>query len=167
MPSASIVLVNWRGKSPCRFFIGEPVQSVVKLLLRVHPMIQPIRSVTLCGQQLSGPQHICAFFDSRDEQYEILNPYFREGLDNGEEVVTIVESAFHDEHLRRMRAGGVAVDATAEGQLKLLASEGTYARDGVFVVERMYALLEETLRNAQRGPYGRVRTCELMMYEAQ
>jgi hypothetical protein len=73
-----------------------------------------------------GPQHVCAFFDSRDEQYQLLNPYFREGLDGGEEVVTIVESAFSEEHARRMRAGGVPVDAaTAAGQLKLLASEQT------------------------------------------
>jgi hypothetical protein len=51
----------------------------------------------------------------------------------------------------------------------------------VFVVERMYALLKETIQNAERGPYGRVRAYgdmewalqglsgsdELMMYEAR
>jgi hypothetical protein len=131
---------------------------------------------------LSGSQHICAFVDSTDEQYRILNPFFREGIDAGEEVVTIVESEFHEEHLRRMRAGGVAVDAgIATGQLKLLASDDTYLNDGVFVVERMHALLEEALRNAERSPRGRVRAYgdmewvlrnlptsdELMMYEAR
>jgi hypothetical protein len=112
----------------------------------------------------------------------VLNPFFREGIETGEELVTIVESGFHAEHLRRMRAGGVAVDAAiATGQLKLLASDETYLRDRVFVVERMYALLEKTLRTAERGPRGRVRaygdmqwvlqnlptTDELMMYEAR
>jgi hypothetical protein len=111
------------------------------------------RAVTLCGQRLSGRQHICAFVDSTDEQYQLLNPFFREGIETGEELVTIVESGFHAEHLRRMRAGGVAVDAAiATGPLKLLASDETYLRDRVFVVERMYALLEETLRTAERGP---------------
>jgi hypothetical protein len=138
--------------------------------------------VTLCGRRLSGSQHICAFFDSRDEQYRILNPYFREGLENGEEVVTVVEAAFRDEHLRRLRAGGVPADSAAQtGQLKLRSSEDTYVPDGVFAAERMFALLEDTLRTAARGPYGRVRTCgdmewalrslpgsdELMAYEAR
>lgn len=131
-------------------------------------MITTTRPVTLCGHQLSGVQHICAFFDSRDEQYEILNPYFQEGLDNGEEVVTIVESAFHGEHLQRMRAGGVPVDqATEKGQLKLYSSEETYLQDGVFVVDRMYDLLEDALRRAQQGPYGRIRTCGDMEWALQ
>jgi hypothetical protein len=147
-----------------------------------NAMTLPNRAVTLCGQCLSGRQHICAFVDSTDEQYRILNPFFREGIDAGEEVVTIVESEFHGEHLRRMRAGGVGVDAAvATGQLKLLASEVTYLNDGVFVIERMHALLEESLRNAVRGPRGRVRAYgdmewvmrnlptsdDVMMYEAR
>jgi hypothetical protein len=66
-------------------------------------MILSNRAVTLCGQRLSGRQHICAFVDSRDEQYQILNPFFREGIEAGDEVVTIVESGFQGEHLQRMR----------------------------------------------------------------
>jgi hypothetical protein len=139
------------------------------------------RAITLCGQPLTGRLHICAFVDSTDEQYQILNPFFQEGIEAGEEIITIVESGFHDEHLQRMRAGGVAVDAAiAAGQLKLLASDETYLRDQIFVVERMYGLLEEALRNAARGPRGGVRaygdmdwvlqnlptTDELIAYEA-
>ena len=113
------------------------------------------RAVTLCGQRLSGAQHICAFVNSTDEQYQILNPFFREGIEAGEEVVTIVESGFHGEHVQRMRAGGVAVDtALAAGQLRILASDETYLQDQVFVVDRMCALLEQTLRNASLGPRG-------------
>jgi hypothetical protein len=140
------------------------------------------RTISLCGESLQGLQHVCAFFDSRDEQYDILNPYFREGLDTGDEVVTIVESSFHDEHMQRMAGGGVPVGASMEsGQLQVLASEESYLKDNVFVVERMYSMLEEVLRNASSGPYGSVRTMgdmewalknlpgtdELMMYEAR
>jgi len=32
------------------------------------------QSVTLCGETLTGPRHICAFFDSREEQYEMRRP---------------------------------------------------------------------------------------------
>ncbi|WP_140908411.1 MEDS domain-containing protein [Cognatiluteimonas lumbrici] len=70
-------------------------------------MTGPAPSVTLCGQSVPC-QHVCAFVSSTDEQYRILNPYFREGLEAGESLVTIVEADFHDEHLERMRAGGDA-----------------------------------------------------------
>ncbi|MEJ6022022.1 MEDS domain-containing protein [Ramlibacter sp. PS4R-6] len=140
------------------------------------------RNINLCGESLQGLQHVCAFFDSREEQYEVLNPYFSEGLETGDEVVTIVESAFHEEHVRRMSQGGVHVGKGLEsGQLKVVASEASYIKDKVFVADRMYAMLEEVLCNATNGPYGSVRTMgdmewalknlpgtdELMMYEAR
>src|SRR5690606_37267624 len=121
------------------------------------PMTAPAPSVTLCGHPVPC-QHVCAFVSSTDEQYRILNPYFREGLEAGESVVTIVEADFHDEHLERMREGGVAVDPALEsGQLKVLASNDTYLRDGIFVVDRMYALLENELQAAGDGAWSRMR----------
>jgi hypothetical protein len=141
-----------------------------------------MRTTTLCGERLHGLQHVCAFFDSREEQYRVLNPYFQEGLETGDEVVTIVESAVRDEHLARMRAGGVDVGSGLErGQLKVVASEDSYLQDNVFVVERMYDMLEQVLCQARQGPFGAVRTMgdmewalrnlpgtdELMVYEAR
>jgi hypothetical protein len=140
------------------------------------------RTIHLCGEPLHGLQHVCAFFDSREEQYEVLNPYFREGLESGDEVVTIVESSMRDEHLSRMRSGGVDVPhAMQRAQLKVLASEESYLQDGVFVVERMYDMLRQVLEGASSGPYKSVRTMgdmewalqnlpgtdELIVYEAR
>lgn len=140
------------------------------------------QSVTLCGETLKGPRHICAFFDSREEQYEILMPYFKEGLDNKEEVITILESHTHDDHCARLSNAGIAVAETLmSGQLKVLASEDTYLQGSTFASERMYNMLEQVLINAHSGPYGTVRTCgdmewalknlpgtdELMEYEAR
>src|ERR1700759_985464 len=85
------------------------------------------QSVTICGETLYGPRHICAFFDSREEQYEVLMPYFKEGLDNKEEVITILESDTHHDHCCRLSDAGIALDdMLGNGQLKVLASEDTY-----------------------------------------
>lgn len=127
------------------------------------------RTVTLCGKPLSGKvRHICAFFDSRDEQYEILNPYFQEGIEQGEEVITILDSNVHGEHVTRMEKGGVSTREPLEsGQLKVLSSDETYTKDGVFVVDRMYDMLEKVVVGAEQGPYGRVRTCGDMEWALQ
>ncbi len=139
------------------------------------------RSVTLCGQPVTC-RHVCMFTESADEQYRILNPFFREGLAAGEDVLTIVDAPVMDAHAARMRAGGVPVDdALASGQLRIMASDDTYGRDGTFAVERMYALLEEVLEDASRNRSGALRVAgdagwvlrsmqgsdELMAYEAK
>jgi len=64
------------------------------------------RSVTLCGHDLGEPGHICAFFDSKVEQYEVLSPYYREGIEQGEQVITIVDGDAVGSHLTRMKANG-------------------------------------------------------------
>ncbi len=118
------------------------------------------QSVTLCGETLVGPRHICAFFDSREEQYETLLPYFKEGIDNKEEVITILEGHTHSEHCTRLSNGGMHVNESMKnGQLKILSSEETYLKGSSFASERMFNMLEDVLKSAQDGPYGTVRTC--------
>ena len=145
-------------------------------------MAESSRTIHLCGQALQGRQHVCAFVDSREEEYGILNPFFQEGLESGEEVVTIVESSLRDEHLGRMAASGIDIDRAVQSeQLKVIASEESYLTDGVFVAERMIELLRGVLGRAATGRYRCVRamgdmewalrnlsvTDELLAYEAR
>ncbi|MDF2451341.1 MAG: hypothetical protein K0S26_845 [Bacteroidota bacterium] len=138
--------------------------------------------VTLCGESVSGVKHICAFFDSKEEQYQILLPYYKEGLDNKEEVITILESKSHGEHFKQLSNAGIPVENVLKsGQLKVLASEDTYLKGGAFAAERMFNMLEEALLDAKNGRYNTVRTCgdmdwalknlpgtdELMEYESR
>jgi hypothetical protein len=122
------------------------------------------------------------FTESAEEQYRILNPFFLEGLAAGEEVLTIVDEPMREIHAGHMREAGVPVDELmASGQLRILASDDTYGRDGTFAAERMYDLLEEVLEQASRSRWGRLRVAgdagwvlrhmqgsdELMAYEAK
>jgi len=142
-----------------------------------------LRPVTVCGQKLSRATHICAFFDSTEQEYECLVPYFTEGLAQGEQVVTIRDADKIGEHKRTLHARmPVALDAPLRNeQLVVLASEETYLRDGIFSHERMGRMLEDVLEAAEASPFQRVRTCgdmtwalrempgtdELMEYESR
>jgi hypothetical protein len=124
-------------------------------------------NVTLAGRSLERPGHICAFFDSRDQQYDVLTPYYQEGLDDGEEVVTIVDAHEHDAHCNHMRARGFPVDeAMNAGVLKVLTAENTYTADGRFDAQRMYDLLQGALADAKRNGR-RVRTSGVMDWSAR
>ncbi len=120
------------------------------------------RTVTLCGRALDEPGHICAFFDSRNEEYEILVPYYKEGIALDEEVITIVDDHRHSDHCSRLRAHGIDVEAAVqEGRLKVLTAEETYMKGGRFGSSRMYELLHGALKDAHHKGR-RVRTSGVM-----
>lgn len=119
-------------------------------------------TVTLCGRNIGRPGHICAFFDSRTQQYDVLTPYFQEGLDQGEQVITIVDAHQCKDHCGQMASRGVAVDRAMEaGDLKVLTSADTYTAGGRFASDRMYRLLQEALASAHHEGR-RVRTAGVM-----
>lgn len=45
--------------------------------------------VRLAGITLKQDRHICAFFNSREEQDRVLMPLFKEGFDRGEKIFQI------------------------------------------------------------------------------
>jgi hypothetical protein len=119
---------------------------------------------TVCGHRLEKSAHICAFFDSSKEEYACLVPYFREGLANGEQVLTIRDAAHHRDHLQRLEDGGLSVkEATADSSFKLMASEETYLKDQCFDHERMFSMLQEALAEGERN-FTSVRTCGEMSW---
>lgn len=139
-------------------------------------------SITLCGESLTGPLHVCAFFDSREEQYETLLPWIKEGIKNNEEVINILDGGLHHDHCCRLADSDIPVqEAVIRGQLKLIAADDTYLLGGTFAAERMVNILEQALIDAQNGPYSIFRgygdmewalknlpgTDELIEYEAR
>lgn len=104
------------------------------------------RPVRLAGRTLRETRHICAFFHSREEQDQLLMPFFKEGYDRGEKLFHIVDSRLHNEHVDACRRYGIDVEAAgASGQLEVRHWEDAYLKDGYFDGERMVRLLEEVL----------------------
>lgn len=120
---------------------------------------------SVCGEQLMSPMHICGFFDSREQQYEVIIPYIMEGLATNDKVINILEGKRHGEHCRCLADNGISIaEKMASGQLEVLASEDTYVKGGAFAAEKMYAMLENTLLSASRAGYESVRACGDMVW---
>jgi hypothetical protein len=120
----------------------------------------PNHPVTVAGRRLASPRHICCFFDSRDQQYDVLVPYFAEGLANGEQLLTITDSDVLPDHLGRLAAGGIDTEAArGSGQLCALCTDETYLAGGVFAKKRMHEALQRTLQENAAGPFTGLRTC--------
>ena len=99
-------------------------------------------TVRLCGQDILRPGHICAFFDSRDEEYDVLLPYLKEGVDNGDDVLNVLDAARLEDHGRRLRGAGIHTDL---GHVSVAASETTYLVDGRFDIDRMSKFVEDAV----------------------
>lgn len=120
---------------------------------------------SVCGESLSAPMHICGFFDSREQQYEVIIPYILEGLEANDKVVNILEGNRHSEHCRCLTDNGISIaQKLSSGQLEVLASENSYIKDGEFAAEKMYKMLEQTLLSASRAGYDSVRACGDMVW---
>ncbi|HET9426290.1 MAG TPA: MEDS domain-containing protein [Gemmatimonadaceae bacterium] len=116
------------------------------------------RSVKLCGREIERPGHVCAFFNSREEEYAALLPYLRQGIDAGEEVVSVIDASRVEDHRTRLRSAGLAPDAPG---FSVSTSEETYLAAGRFDMERMEGFVRGALESA-RGRGCCVRTAGWM-----
>lgn len=122
-------------------------------------------SFSVCGESFSAPMHICGFFDSREQQYEVIIPYIMEGLEANDKVINILEGNRHGEHCRCLADNGISIaQKLSSGQLEVLASENTYIKDNEFAADKMYKTLEQTLLSASRAGYDSVRACGDMIW---
>ena len=78
-------------------------------------------SVEFAGGNLGGHRHICALFNSIDEEHRVLRSFFKDGFDRGDKAFHLVDPELREEHLRRLAEAGINVhEAMDTGQLEVL-----------------------------------------------
>jgi hypothetical protein len=108
--------------------------------------------IEIGGARLGRHRHACAFFASRDEEYQALLPFVRDGLHRGENAFHIVDPGLKDDHCSRLTAGGIDVpNVETQGQLEVRVWNEAYLRDGQFDQNRMLSLIQEVLEAGRQG----------------
>jgi hypothetical protein len=111
-------------------------------------------SVEFAGSALGGHRHICAFFNSADEEHRILGSFVKDGFGRGERAFHIVGPERRDGHVRWLEETGIDVeDATTSGQLELRSWDEAYLRGGRFDQDAMLALIEGVLQSGPEDGY--------------
>jgi hypothetical protein len=122
----------------------------------------------LGGSVLYRSRHVCAFFHSKDEEYSVLLPFIKEGIEQGEKACHIVESKHHPKHRLRMRECGIDCHhAEFTRQLAILAWEDAYLKHGYFNQERQIALIEKLLTDGKEQGYPMTRLVANMEWALQ
>src|SRR3954471_19964233 len=102
-----------------------------------------MRPISIAGAELTGVRHVCALFNSDEEEYRVLLPFIRAGFEVGDKAVHIVNPDQHSDHIQRLSAAGIDTDAASRsGQLDLRTNTETYLRVGHFDQERMLEVFQ-------------------------
>jgi hypothetical protein len=111
-------------------------------------------SVQLAGVDLAGRNHVCAFFNTIDEEHRVLGSFYKEGLDRSEKAAHIVDPANREEHLKRLTEAGIHVrEVTDTGQLEVLPWTNAYVRDHRFDQDAMLATVEKLIQSGAAAGY--------------
>ena len=108
--------------------------------------------IPFAGSHLDETRHVCAFFNSDDEEYRVLLPFIKDGFQCGHKAIHIVNSGRRQEHLQRLATAGI--DATAaeqSGQLEVRVNTDVYLPDGRFDQDRMIAAFEQLASGNSEG----------------
>jgi hypothetical protein len=112
------------------------------------------RSVQFAGGTLGRDRHICAFFNSIDEEHRVLRSFIKEGFDRDEKAVHIVDPNLRQDHLKRLAEAGINVErARGTGQLEVRPWQDAYLRGDRFDQDAMLALIEDVLTSSGAAGY--------------
>ena len=111
-------------------------------------------SVRCAGGSLGQHRHICAFFNSVDEEHRVLRSFIKDGFESGDKAFHIVDPELQAQHLKRLVESGIDVErAMGTGQLELRRWQDAYLRGDSFDQDAMLALLEEVLQSGEASGY--------------
>ncbi len=114
-------------------------------------------SVQFAGDSLPA-RHICAFFNTADEEYRVLRSFIKDGLDRGDKVFHLVNPELRKEHLRRLGEAGINVqDAMDTGQLEVRPWQDAPLRGGRFDQDAWLVSFEQVLQSGPVAGYAQTR----------
>ncbi len=103
-------------------------------------------------------RHVCAFFNSIDEQHRVLRPFIKDGFDQGEKAYHYVDPERREEHLRWLADAGINVqEAMGAGQLEVRPWQESPLRGGRFDLGTWLTSFEEVIQSGPAAGYTQTR----------
>jgi hypothetical protein len=84
----------------------------------IFTMKKTAAPIRFAGSQLGETRHVCAFFNSDDEEYRVLLPFIKDGFECGDKAIHIVNPEQRDDHLQRLTATGIDPGAAERSELR-------------------------------------------------
>jgi hypothetical protein len=116
------------------------------------------QSVEFAGGKLAEQRHICAFFNSTDEEHRVLHSFIKDGFGRGDKAFHLVNPELREDHLKRLAEAGINVqEAVDTGQLEVRSWQDAPLRGGRFDQESWLASFEQVLQSGPKAGYAQTR----------
>jgi hypothetical protein len=121
-------------------------------------MATPQHPVELAGVNIAGHNHVCAFFNTMDEEHRVLRSFYKGGFELGEKATHIVDAENREAYLKRLAEAGLNVQELMDtGRLELVPWTDMYVRDHRFDQDAMLASVEKLIQSGAAAGYTRTR----------
>jgi hypothetical protein len=136
----------------------DPYPPSQQLLDRCTDERADQEAVTLAGAHVQCPCHVCGLFNGMENQYAVLLPFLREGWEQGERTLILLDKSERDHRLRKLKDYGIDVAAAQQsGQLQIEFWEHAYLRGGLFDPVQMLEFVSNALTSAYQQGFARTR----------
>ena len=118
--------------------------------------------IPFAGSSLDETRHVCAFFHSDEEEYRILLPFIKDGLQCGHKAIHVVNPRSACRTIcNAWLPAGIDRGRRAEqsGQLDVRINTESYLPDGRFDPDRMIAAFEQLASDNAKGSFPLSRIC--------
>jgi DcmR-like sensory protein len=103
-------------------------------------------------------RHICAFFNTIDEQHRVLRPFIKDGFVGGDKAYHYVDPERWEEHLGWLSDAGINVtEAMGAGQLEVRPWQDSTLQDDRFDLDSWLSEFEQVLQSGPAAGYGQTR----------
>lgn len=115
-------------------------------------------SVHFARGNLCGQRHICAFFNSTEEEHRVLRSFLKDGFAQGDKAFHLVNPELREEHLKRLAEAGINVqEAMDSGQLEVRSWQDAPFREGRFDQDTWLMSFEQVLQSGPAAGYAQTR----------
>jgi len=104
--------------------------------------------------RLKPGEHLCSFYENKMEQFQIVLPFLKEGLDRGEKCLYVADENTVAEIKAGLLMHGVDVGRyLMSGQLSIITKKQAYLREGEFDAAAMITFLTSAVDEALKEGY--------------
>ena len=110
--------------------------------------------ISFASAELDERRHVCAFFNSEEEEYRVLLPFIKAGFECGHKAVHVVNPGQREDHLNRLIAAGIDTAAAQQkGQFEIKTNTEAYLQHGHFDKEQMLKVFERLASGNDRSGF--------------
>jgi hypothetical protein len=115
-------------------------------------------ALQIAPDALGENRHVCAFFNSIDEQHTVLRAFIKDGFDHGDKAFHLIDPERREDHLKRLADAGIHVEeAIGAGQLDVQPWQAGPLRGDRFDQDTWLAGFERVLESGPAAGYARTR----------